>query len=228
MCKNLDQVNSICKCHTDASGQLFFCQETISIADQQLCSYCSLTHIPQHYFQFKMPDNPKQSFNHNFGSSISTFTRMSFFLLVKLFITSQASFIKVEFTNVLPVNELCSSLGSFLFIQDMIFGSDILGPLCSEPQTIMCCAFAILSWFRLQRVLKQVFTSKIVFHATLLDGSGKRLPYHINSSLANWVTLLLLNLGWPHWVEDARQHQHWCFLLFYDYHQHEQVSQSYG
>ena len=37
--------------------------------------------------------------------------------------------------------------------------------------------------------------------APLPDGSGRRLSYRINGHLAFWVTLMLLNIAWPRWVE---------------------------
>eukprot|EP00804_Cyclotella_cryptica_P024801 CCRYP_001752-RA/>CCRYP_001752-RA protein AED:0.28 eAED:0.27 QI:0/0/0/1/0/0/2/0/118 len=117
-----------------------------------------------------MPNQRKQMFDYKFGGPIGALTTMIFLPLVTLLLTYWASIGKIKFANILPSSEWCSSGGSYSFL---CFG------------------------FGLQVLLEQVLPDEIVHGVLLPDGLGKRLPYQISDHLAFWVTLLLLNVGWP-------------------------------
>lgn len=161
-----------------------------------------------------MPDEPKQTFDYEFGGPFGTLVTMIFLPLVTLLLTYWASIGEVEFTNILPSTDSCSSQDTFSFLLDKIIGSDVLCPSCSDPQTVVFCAFVVLSWFGFQVVLERILPVEIVLGAPLPDGSGKRLPYRINGHLAFWVTLLLLNVGWPRWVEVHTASEDTSVLVF--------------
>jgi len=56
-------------------------------------------------------------------------------------------------------------------------------------------------WFLFQVVLERILPCAIVQGAPLPDGSGNKLSYRINGHLAFWVTLLLLDVAWPQWID---------------------------
>lgn len=144
---------------------------------------------------------PKESFDYEFGGPIGTLATMIFLPLITLLLTYWASVGEVEFTNILPASESCSAQRGVSFVLEMITKSNVLCPSCTDPQTLVSCALVILSWFGFQVVLERMLPCEIVMGAPLPDGSGKRLPYRINGHLAFWMTLLLLEVGWPRWIE---------------------------
>ena len=76
-----------------------------------------------------------------------------------------------------------------------------LCPSCTNHSTLITCALVILMWFLFQVVLERILPCAIVQGAPLPDGSGKRLSYRINGHLSFWVTLLLLDVAWPQWID---------------------------
>lgn len=79
----------------------------------------------------------------------------------------------------------------------------VLCPSCTDHTTLTTCALVILSWFIFQVILERVLPCTLVDGAPLPDGSGKRLSYRINGHLSFWVTLLLLDVAWPQWIDIA-------------------------
>ena len=51
------------------------------------------------------------------------------------------------------------------------------------------------------QILERFLPCEQVEGNPLPDGSGRRLSYRINGHLAFWVTLMLLNIAWPRWME---------------------------
>ncbi|KAL3807337.1 hypothetical protein ACHAXA_001309 [Cyclostephanos tholiformis] len=87
-----------------------------------------------------------------------------------------------------------------------------LCPACDdhdEPMIeLMKCALVVLSWFIFQVILERVLPCELVEGAPLPRHHGgeggestRRLTYRINGHLAFWITLLLLDVGWPSWTD---------------------------
>ncbi|KAL3810800.1 hypothetical protein ACHAXA_006830 [Cyclostephanos tholiformis] len=90
-----------------------------------------------------------------------------------------------------------------------------LCPACDdhdEPMIeLMKCALVVLSWFIFQVILERVLPCELVEGAPLPRHQGgegeestRRLTYRINGHLAFWITLLLLDVGWPSWTDLTR------------------------
>ena len=81
----------------------------------------------------------------------------------------------------------------------------IICPTCTDHlmliKVIDICAIVIFLWFIFQVLLERILPCALVEGAPLPDGSRKRLTYRINGHLAFWVTLLLLDFGWPQWID---------------------------
>ncbi|KAL7510628.1 hypothetical protein ACHAXN_007487 [Cyclotella atomus] len=168
-----------------------------------------------------------KEFDYEFGGPIGTLATMIFLPLITLLLTYWASIGQLELTNILPSNDTCSSPpGTLSFMMESFANSRVLCPSCHDTQTLVSCALVILAWFTFQVFLERVLPGDTVLGAPLPDGSGKRLPYRINGHLAFWVTLLLLNVAWPHWVEVQNGKETSVVLVFgrapltllYDYH----------
>ena len=170
----------------------------------------------------------KGSFDYEFGGPLGALATMIFLPIVTLLLTYWASIGHLEFSNILPSSETCSAQpGTISFALEAFINSTVLCPSCLDSQTIISCAFVVLTWFGFQVFLERSLPGEIVLGAPLPDGSGKRLPYRINGHLAFWVTLLVLDVGWPHWVnvqnDDKKISSALVFgkaplSLLYDYH----------
>jgi delta14-sterol reductase/lamin-B receptor len=95
----------------------------------------------------------------------------------------------------------CASDYSVSTIWNKFINSDVLCPNCADPPILFTCASVILLWFLLQVMLERFLPCTLVKGAPLPDGSGKRLSYRINGHLAFWVTLLLMDVAWPRWID---------------------------
>lgn len=143
---------------------------------------------------------PKESFDYEFGGPIGALATMIFLPLITLLLTYWASIGQLEFDNILPSSDTCSAQpGTLSFLFEVFINSNVICPSCLDMQTLLTCAVIILAWFGFQVFLERVLPGEVVMGALLPD--GKRLPYRINGHLAFWVTLLLLDVGWPTWVE---------------------------
>jgi len=60
-----------------------------------------------------------------------------------------------------------------------------------------------VAWFLFQVALERFLPCELVKGTPLKDGSGTRLVYRINGHLAFWMTLLVVEVGWPRWQEDG-------------------------
>jgi len=143
-----------------------------------------------------------KTFDYEFGGPVGAFGTMLFLPLVTLLLTYWASVGRIEFDTILPTETSCSADSGFvtLFLSKLV-DSSVLCPSCTNYPVLISCASVIILWFLFQVLLERILPCEIVLGAPLPDGSGKRLPYRINGHLGFWVTLLVLDVGWPRWIE---------------------------
>ena len=142
------------------------------------------------------------NFDYEFGGPIGALGTMIFLPLVTLLLTYWASVGSLEFNHILPAETSCSPDAGFVSMYiSKLKDSSVLCPSCAESPVLISCACVIIGWFLFQVLLERILPCEIVLGAPLPDGSGKRLPYRINGHLAFWVTLLVLDIGWPKWTE---------------------------
>ena len=141
------------------------------------------------------------NFEYEFGGPIGALGTMIFLPLMTLLLTYWASVGSLEFQQIIPAETSCSSDASFVTaFLGSIKASSVLCPSCLDSPVLVSCASVIIGWFLFQVALERILPCEIVLGAPLPDGSG-RLPYRINGHLAFWVTMLVLDIGWPQWTE---------------------------
>lgn len=151
-------------------------------------------------------------FDYEFGGPFGTLATIIFLPIVTMLLTYWASIGHVDFEKILDTTSSCQS-----DIQSMLVtfaNSEALCPSCKNPWVLATCAFVVFVWFLFQVLLERFLPCDLVQGAPLPDGSGNRLSYRINGHLAFWVTLLLLNIAWPRWVEIPEGGQTKFVLVF--------------
>lgn len=143
---------------------------------------------------------PKDSFDYEFGGPLGTLATMIFLPLITLLLTHWASVGRLEFDHILP-SSCSSSIVLLPSALNTFIHSSVLCPSCIDVTILQSCALVILLWFVFQVALERMLPCETVMGAPLPGGSGNRLPYRINGHLAFWVTLLVLDVAWPRWVD---------------------------
>ena len=102
---------------------------------------------------------------------------------------------------------------------DAVLQSPVLCPGCDESTLLLKCAFGILAWFGFQVVLERWLPCVLVEGAPVKGNKDLRLVYRINAHLAFWVTLLVVEVGYPTWHKESGTWQlgPMPLTLLYDY-----------
>jgi delta14-sterol reductase/lamin-B receptor len=108
--------------------------------------------------------------------------------------------------------------GDTSFWQSMLH-SPVFCPSCHDKQVLYKCALGILAWFCFQVALERWLPCELVEGAPVKGNVKHRLVYRINGHLAFWVTLLVVQVGFPTWDTSSET---WQFGpmplgLLYDY-----------
>ena len=163
----------------------------------------------------------KDKFDFEFGGPVGAFATMVSLPIVTLLLTHWASLGRVDFEQILRDGAFttcasdggmdsilrksdgasCSTDVGWRTMLSELINSDVLCPSCTDYPMLFSCALVILLWFLLQVILERILPCEHVLGAPLPDGSGKCLSYRINGHLSFWVTLLLLDVAWPQWVD---------------------------
>ncbi|KAL3763627.1 hypothetical protein ACHAW5_001049 [Stephanodiscus triporus] len=150
------------------------------------------------------PSTPS-SFEYEFGGPLGAFLTMVSLPIVTLLLIRWAARGRIVWEDVDVVRLLLASPScpSSRFLHFLCPSCDD-GPLVELPR----CALVVFSWFAFQVILERVLPCELVEGAPLPDrhgggrgGEERRLTYRINGHLAFWVTLMLLDVGWPRWID---------------------------
>jgi delta14-sterol reductase len=93
--------------------------------------------------------------------------------------------------------------------------SAILCPSCANTDLLLRCTACIVGWFLFQVSLERVLPCDLVEGSPIKSDPNNRLTYRINGHLAFWVTLLLVQVGWPVWHEESQTLQLTSFPIQY-------------
>ena len=145
----------------------------------------------------------KPHFEYEFGGPVGALTTTISLPIVTLFLLHFAAAGGIDFqflsscSNV--QDQVCparSNLQSFL--------QPITCPNCPVTSNgvdwtpLFYSFLAVVSWFLFQVLLERYLPADLIPGTKLRDGS--KLLYRINGHLAFWVTLLVVDVGWPHFT----------------------------
>jgi len=136
--------------------------------------------------------------DYEFGGPIGAAANVLLLPVLTLCLCYWASIGRVDFEQVLT-GGTCED--NRLSLITKLAQSEVLCPSCGNVERLTTCALVILCWFMFQVGLERFLPCQLVEGAPLPDNSGRRLTYRINGHLAFWMTLLLLDVAWPHWVD---------------------------
>mmetsp|Transcript_47553 Transcript_47553/g.101030 ORF Transcript_47553/g.101030 Transcript_47553/m.101030 type:complete len:467 (-) Transcript_47553:1014-2414(-) len=152
-----------------------------------------------------------QQFDYEFGGPMGALATMVSLPVVTLLLTYWASAGRVDLDGILADDDASCRFSSDGGASDdgpasslgRVINSDVLCPSCNDSRTLLACASVIFLWFLFQVLLERILPCERVEGAPLPDGSGRRLHYRINGHLAFWVTLLMMDVAWPRWVQSG-------------------------
>ena len=144
----------------------------------------------------------EEEFEYEFGGPIGALATTILLPIVTLLLTACASAGRVEpFFSSFALGGSANADEPFL---SRLLSNPVLFPGCQKDgfKTLLQCMACIVGWFLFQVVLERLLPCEIVEGAPLKGSkSGERLKYRINGHLAFWVTILVVFVGWPSWVE---------------------------
>lgn len=89
-----------------------------------------------------------------------------------------------------------------------VLTSPVLCPSCANDKELLVrCGASLVAWFVFQVVLERFLPCELVQGSPVKGDPKLRLTYRINGHLAFWVTLLLVQAGWPRWDDRAHMYQ---------------------
>ena len=153
----------------------------------------------------------KPAFDYEFGGPIGAAANVILLPVLTLCLCYWASIGRVDFEQILAEGT-CQD--NRLSILSKFAESEVLCPSCGNIERLITCALVILCWFLLQVGFERCLPCQLVEGAPLPDNSGRRLTYRINGHLALWVTLLLLDVAWPQWVDIGTNRDQKTVLVF--------------
>lgn len=143
-----------------------------------------------------MGKKTKDAFDYEFGGPLGALATMVFLPLATLLLTRWAALGRVDLGDILPDAACLADVASLPARLPAA-----LCPACDDPTALAACAAAVLAWFLLQVALERILPCDVALGAPLPDGSGRRLSYRVNGHLAFWVTLFLIEVGWPRRID---------------------------
>jgi delta14-sterol reductase/lamin-B receptor len=152
-----------------------------------------------------------QAFPYEFGGPIGAATTTLALPIVTLLLSHWSLVGKVDLS-------FFDDLKSAPFWQ-AVLQSPVLCPGCNDSSLLLKGTLGILAWFGFQVVLERWLPCTLVEGAPVKGNKDHRLVYRINAHLAFWVTLLVVQVGYPAWHEQSGtwQFRRMPLTLLYDY-----------
>jgi delta14-sterol reductase len=149
------------------------------------------------------------AFEYEFGGPIGALaTTLSLpFVIMLLAYWSDVGSVDLDF-----VSDFTSSSLPFW---ETVKQSTVLCPSCANTELLLKCTASIIGWFLFQVLLERFLPCELVQGPPVKGDPKNRLTYRINGHLAFWVTLLLVQLGWPVWHEESQTFQLTSFPIHY-------------
>jgi len=146
----------------------------------------------------------KPQFQYEFGGPLGAFVTTVMLPVVTVFLIHFAAAGKIDFEFFFSSHNVSAQTCLRSWSSFQSFFRPILCPNCAETldgidwMPLIYAFLAIVSWFLFQVSLERFLPAEIVYGTKLRDGS--ELAYRINGHLAFWVTLLVAEIGWPHFI----------------------------
>ena len=92
--------------------------------------------------------------------------------------------------------------------------SPVLCPSCQDASLLYQCTGIAIGWFLFQVILERFLPCEMVQGNPVIGDPNKgRLTYRINGHLAFWVTLFVIQFGYPVWHEPSQTVQFQAFPI---------------
>jgi len=145
----------------------------------------------------KKTKSTEEEFEYEFGGPIGALATTFFLPIVCLMLShwSYVGYVDLDFLQIFTQQRFW----------DAFLESPVFCPSCKEEnaETLKNVALGLLGYFLFQVVLERFLPCDLVQGAPIKGNSNNRLTYRINGHLAFWVTLLVVQNGWPIWHEES-------------------------
>ena len=139
---------------------------------------------------------PKAGFQYEFGGPWGTLATTLLLPVLVLVLIHWSDLGRVDFAFVTAFH----GSHSIAEVWRAAWQSHVLCPQCAtNPTLLLQCAVCLIGWFLFQVVLERFLPCEVVEGVPVKGNPNHRLTYRINGHLAFWVTLLLVQVGWPYW-----------------------------